>query len=243
MKERFSLMSGNVNRPVMAPENLFLDSSRISKYFETYELIPNEKINLNLITKEIDLKIDFDQLSDNHTKLIEELSYDYKVCITFESLGKLENSFTQFSEKGVEVNKINTWTELINSEKKVNLINSPIKNSFIFKKNNIIIISETDTYDYEIRSRNNKNLNKKNENFIKNIFDLTIDDFIVHEKYGIGKYCGLKTITNSEINQEFMVLEYFDSNNLLIPINNLNGISRYASSDNEASEIIKTWYK
>ena len=46
----------------------------------------------------------------------------------------------------------------------------------------------------------------------------------MHEKYGIGKDCGLKTITNSEINQEFMVLEYFDSNNLLIPINNLNGI-------------------
>ena len=239
MKERFSLVSGNIDRPVMAPENLFLNSSRILKYFETYELVSHEEINLDLFTKEIDLNIDFEKLSDDHNKLTEELSDDYKVCITFESLGKLENSFTQFSEKGVEVNKINTWTELINSEKKVNLINSPIKNSFISKKNNIIIISETDTYDYEIRSRNNTNLNKKNENFIKNIFDLTVDDFIVHEKYGIGKYCGLKTITNSEINQEFMVLEYFDSNNLLIPINNLNGISRYASSDNELVKLSK----
>ena len=119
------------------------------------------------------------------------------------------------------------------------MINSPIKNSFIIKKYNIIIISETDTYDYEIQSKKNTKLNRKSENFIKNIFDLTVDDFIVHEKYGIGKYCGLKTISNSEINQEFMVLEYFDGNNLLIPINNLNGISRYASSDNELVKLSK----
>ena len=36
-----------------------------------------------------------------------------------------------------------------------------------------------------------------------------------------------------------MVLEYFDSNNSLIPINNLNGISRYASSDNELVKLSK----
>ena len=56
MKERFSLVSGNIDRPVMAPENLFLNSSRILKYFETYELLPHEKINLDLFTKEIDFK-------------------------------------------------------------------------------------------------------------------------------------------------------------------------------------------
>ena len=53
MKERFSLMSGIIDRPVMAPENLFLDSSRISKYFGAYELVPHEEINLDLITKEL----------------------------------------------------------------------------------------------------------------------------------------------------------------------------------------------
>ena len=124
---------------------------------------------MDLFTKEIDLNIDFEKPHDDHNKLTKGLNDDYKVCITFESLGKLENSFTQFSEKGVEVNKINTWTELINL-KKVNLINSPDKKQFYFQENNTIIISETDTYDYEIRSRNNKNINKKNENFIKKYF-------------------------------------------------------------------------
>jgi len=55
----------------MAPEHLFINSSRILKYFETYELVSHEEINLDLFTKEIDLNIDFNKLSDYHNKLTE----------------------------------------------------------------------------------------------------------------------------------------------------------------------------
>ena len=52
-------------------------------------------------------------------------------------------------------------------------------------------------------------------------------DIVVHFNYGIGLFRGLKTIPVENIMQDFFLIEYADSNNLYIPLDQLNLLSKY----------------
>lgn len=63
--------------------------------------------------------------------------------------------------------------------------------------------------------------------FIKSFGDLKEGDFVVHTDFGIGVYRGLKKITISKIENDFLVIEYAEGDKLYIPVNALERIQRY----------------
>ncbi|ECR6749063.1 DEAD/DEAH box helicase [Campylobacter coli] len=66
---------------------------------------------------------------------------------------------------------------------------------------------------------------KRKANLI--IDELKIDDFIVHEDYGVGKFLGLEMISISGAKKEFVAIEYQNSDKLLLPVENLYMIDKY----------------
>lgn len=66
---------------------------------------------------------------------------------------------------------------------------------------------------------------KRKANLI--IDELKIGDFIVHEDYGVGKFLGLEMISISGAKKEFVVIEYQNSDKLLLPVENLYMIDKY----------------
>lgn len=60
--------------------------------------------------------------------------------------------------------------------------------------------------------------------------ELQIGDFVVHENYGVAKFAGLELIEVLGSKSEFVVLEYFGGDKLLLPVQNLNLIDRYIAS-------------
>ncbi len=57
--------------------------------------------------------------------------------------------------------------------------------------------------------------------------ELRVGDFIVHENYGIGLFKGIEKRKVLGSTREFVVIEYQNSDILLIPVENLNVIDRY----------------
>jgi transcription-repair coupling factor (superfamily II helicase) len=71
-------------------------------------------------------------------------------------------------------------------------------------------------------------MNKKNIKFLNNnLFNLNINELIIHVQHGIGRYKGLKTIKISGIKSEYLVIEYANNDKLYIPISSLNLINKY----------------
>ncbi|MFT4563828.1 MAG: transcription-repair coupling factor (superfamily II helicase) [Gammaproteobacteria bacterium] len=54
---------------------------------------------------------------------------------------------------------------------------------------------------------------------------------VVHEDHGVGRFLGLEVISAGGIENEYIKLEYADSDKLYVPVANLNLISRYAGVD------------
>ena len=68
---------------------------------------------------------------------------------------------------------------------------------------------------------------------IKSLAELNINDYVVHIDHGIGRYNGLVTITNNDIEAEYLSLRYANDDKIFVPITDLHAISRYAKGDQD----------
>ena len=59
--------------------------------------------------------------------------------------------------------------------------------------------------------------------------ELRVGDFVVHENYGVGLFKGVEKRVVLGSTREFVVVEYQNSDILLIPVENLNVIDRYVA--------------
>ncbi|AQW83912.1 transcription-repair coupling factor [Campylobacter pinnipediorum subsp. pinnipediorum] len=57
--------------------------------------------------------------------------------------------------------------------------------------------------------------------------ELKINDYVVHEDYGIGQFLGLEKITVLGATREFVTIAYQNQDKLFLPVENLNLIDRY----------------
>ncbi|MCR3756483.1 MAG: transcription-repair coupling factor [Candidatus Westeberhardia cardiocondylae] len=75
----------------------------------------------------------------------------------------------------------------------------------------------------------NTNLNLKNVS----LYELYIGQPIVHVKYGVGRYDGMKTLEINGIKMEYLIIRYFNNDKLYVPISSLYLIDRYIGSTKE----------
>jgi transcription-repair coupling factor (superfamily II helicase) len=61
--------------------------------------------------------------------------------------------------------------------------------------------------------------------------DLAVGDLVVHEDHGIGRYLGLRTMKIAERDGEFLLLEYSEGNQLYLPVERLDLVSKYLGGD------------
>ena len=107
-----------------------------------------------------------------------------------------------------------------------------INNSFILNYDNIYslyFISDQEIYGKTSKKYLSKSI--KEENLIDDYSNLKIGDYIVHNDHGVGKYNGLISRTFNRVVQEFLELIYQGNDKLLIPVENLDQISKYGQSE------------
>ena len=132
---------------------------------------------------------------------------------------------------------MNNWLEFYNTDHDLNLIIAPFDESVILSNEKVAIITEQQLFGEKPKQRNRNFNNKDPETIIKQLTDLTIGAPIVHVVYGIGRYRGLIKLNYSEDIEEFLHLEYADSDKLYVPVHALDLVSRYTGSSPELSLI------
>jgi transcription-repair coupling factor (superfamily II helicase) len=67
--------------------------------------------------------------------------------------------------------------------------------------------------------------------------DLAAGDLVVHEDHGIGRYLGLRTMSVGDRDGDFLLLEYAEGNQLFLPVERLDLISKYLGGDAGAARL------
>lgn len=85
--------------------------------------------------------------------------------------------------------------------------------------------------------RDRKKKVKKNK--VLNFQDLSIGDYVVHESSGVGKYIGTERLEVQGIKKDYIVIEYFGEDKLFLPVENLDMIYKYISSEGKKPKVNK----
>jgi transcription-repair coupling factor (superfamily II helicase) len=101
------------------------------------------------------------------------------------------------------------------------------------------IITEAELYAATVRQqrRREKEKARSTEGMLKDLSELRMDDPVVHEQHGVGRYKGLVNIDFGEGETELLLLEYFGEDKLYVPVSQLFLISRYSGGPPESAPL------
>ena len=127
---------------------------------------------------------------------------------------------------------ITTTNEIF--ENKINIIPMELDEGFIY--NDIVIITDKDLFN--IRSDKKKYKTRfKYSTKIKNINNLEVGDYVVHNINGIGVYNGIKTIFYGNIKKDYIEVLYKDNDKLYIPVEKIDLISKFSGKEGVVPKI------
>lgn len=69
--------------------------------------------------------------------------------------------------------------------------------------------------------------------------DLKTGDLVVHTEHGIGRYNGLTKLEVGDIANDFLAIEYSDSDRLYVPVDRMNCVQKYVGVDGIAPRLDK----
>ncbi len=62
-------------------------------------------------------------------------------------------------------------------------------------------------------------------------FDIRANDYLVHERHGIGRYQGLRTLRVGKVSSEYLALEYKGGDKLYVPIFEIQQVQKYLGAE------------
>ncbi|MCA6071244.1 MAG: transcription-repair coupling factor [Endomicrobium sp.] len=62
---------------------------------------------------------------------------------------------------------------------------------------------------------------------LEGVWEISAGDYVVHEKYGIGRYMGLKTISRETNTSEYLCIEYKNADKLYVPFEEIRTVKKY----------------
>lgn len=108
-----------------------------------------------------------------------------------------------------------------------------LSSGMIFDDYKLCYIAETDIFP------NNRKTSRKKKKAAPSISfsDLHEGDYVVHEVHGIGKFCGIKSMTTDGMTRDYLMIKYAGTDVLYIPTEQLDIIQKYIGSKGEAPSL------
>tara|TARA_Y100001970_G_scaffold184399_1_gene224288 strand:+ start:20859 stop:24236 length:3378 start_codon:yes stop_codon:yes gene_type:complete len=239
-EERIENLNDYYNARIQSNDSFYLNPSflylneeyfnKIINKFEILKLSPfyNENFissnikkinNLSSIRKEIDF---------NFIKHFFEInSKENKIIICCKSHGSLDRVYKILNQNiqifPIEIKSID---HLSNENIYITVLN--IEESF--RLNNLIYINEKSLFGYFLTVKSNQK-KQKQQFLFEELNKLSKGVLLVHNEYGICRFNNIKKIILDESIHDCLELEFADNQKLLLPVENLNYITKYGNED------------
>lgn len=102
------------------------------------------------------------------------------------------------------------------------------KKGFEYPLIKFAVMTESDIFGQEQKKKKKKNYRGSR---IQDFAELSIGDFVVHEKHGLGIYRGIEKVEVDRIVKDYIKIEYRGGSNLYIPATQLDCLQKYSGAD------------
>ncbi|MEM7214733.1 MAG: transcription-repair coupling factor [Pseudomonadota bacterium] len=164
----------------------------------------------------------------NHTRAVE--SEGRRVLIAAWTEGSRDRISQVLDEHDIgSLRPVDNFGEFLSAKGTAPCIGvSPLEHGF--ETGDMVVLAEQDILGDRLVRRSRK---RKDKNFIAEASSLAEGDIVVHVDHGIARFVGLKTIEAAGAPHDCLELRYAADDKLFLPVENIELLSRYGSSDTE----------
>ena len=241
----YSIIVDELGKTNQRIETIKKDNENLIKaLIEKEKSVPEALQNMQSFEIKLDNYINLTQnnLKSNNLNLREINSVDLNELI-LDAKKAQKNNEKVIIECGTSNNRENIVKALDGAIKVDNIDSINIKNGQIYvtigsitsgfenKLQNLVVLSDENFGNTKVLKR--KRI--KNETFKsgeKIVFaDLKPNDYVVHRKYGIGIFTGIKSIEVDRIKKDYITIKYAGSDVLYVPTTELENVRKYIGGD------------
>ena len=248
--ERYEMRRYNLERPLLKPEELFLDTQAVETaltafpciYYSLFKHSEESAHVINCDTQAIPQLTLQNQVEKPDTELqsfINRKAFD-KILFSAESAGRREFLYEILQQYGIRPTLVNDWTDFLSNEtSRYFLTTSALQTGLTLTQAKFAVISEHQLFGERAKQQRRRKYKKTRdaENAIQSLADVYEGAAVVHEDHGVGRYRGLKTLTLSGLVTEFLCIEYANEDKLYVPVSSLHLISRYAGASDDSAPL------
>lgn len=243
---RYNLLRGDPQRPLLEPRELFMDAEQFFirvKEFARLDIVEGDSgTTLTPCPTAALPDIAVNRRADIPTQTFQNFlqTYTGRVLLLADSLGRREIISGYLNEYGLSPALCENYAQFLSGKEKFMLSVAALQTGFMLSDDNLAIVTETELYAAQPRSRAARAAKKSNvEGMLRDLSELKVGDPVVHEQHGIARYSGLVNLDLGEGEGEFLLLEYAGSDKLYVPVAQLHVISRYSGGAPETAPLHK----
>ena len=239
VRSRYTLHRGEKERPLMAPEDLFL--SEESFFAECRPVprlllgaptaVPAENALATLPPISLDRRRE-DPLNDFRGFLAQHTG---KTIVIAETPGRRESILALLQEGGLAVRVADTFSDALSADDALILITGALH--YGCRMPGLALVTEAELFAGTPRRKRQSRKKSGADNWLRDLTELRIGDPVVHETHGVARYHGLTHLDLGDGDTEFMVLEFANDAKLYVPVSQMHLISRYSGGDPDHAPI------
>src|SRR5699024_2966369 len=164
----------------------------------------------------------YDILASNLNSMLEN---DYLINIILRDQDELNKT-----KQLLDALKIPSFIEDIPVESGIVLTVGETSNGFISPYMATAILTSKELYN-KTHKKKKRRQKLSNAEKIKSYQEINTGDYIVHVHHGVGRYLGIETVVICCIHSDYMKLQYKGTDQLYIPVDQMDLVQKYVSSD------------
>ncbi|WP_043114412.1 transcription-repair coupling factor [Solimonas soli] len=232
--ERHARYSGDLERPLMKPDDLFAAPEAVAGELRRYAratiggtLEPFADFAIGAPRRGVDAI----------RAQLSALEADEQLLFVAESAGRREAALGFLKPLGIQPREHRSWDDFIANGKRYGIVLGPLQEGFRLDADRITVIAETQIFGLHAPAgetrRRARNRIRDPETVLRDLSELSLGSPVVHVQHGVGRYVGLQKLDAGGIETEYLVLEYAGGDKLYVPVTSLNLIHRYAGTEPE----------
>ena len=229
--DRRARYSGNLERPLMAPHDVFLTAEEAQAQLSFYPVETLAAI------------ADVQPLpggAGTIKALLADTGSSTRTLFVAESAGRREAVVQWLKPLGLIPRQHESFAGFLTDSNRVGVVLGPLQESLSLAAERINLVAEgqlfglTAPQQQAVRRRAKA---RDPETILRDLSSLTIGSPVVHVQHGVGRYLGLQTLDAGGVANEYLVLEYAGGDKLYVPVGSLGLIHRYTGAEEQLAPL------
>jgi transcription-repair coupling factor (superfamily II helicase) len=249
--ERYEERRHDLERPVLAPWELFLSPDELATRLAAFTRIEVETFKVDTeLAPGADAGHNFPTGAPQEWRLdlraerplapLEDFldQFPGRVLLAADSAGRREVLLEMLRAHGLKPQVVAGWHEFVDSNSSFALSIAPEMAGLNVVTPPIAVLGEAQLFGQRARQeRRRRRAASDPQAILRDLTALGPGSPVVHEEYGVGRYIGLQVMQVAGQDGEFVVLEYAGGDKLYVPVQQLHLVSRYSGAAPESAPL------